>query len=101
MTHEFPMRNRYLIAYDVSDDKRRTRIFKTLMGNGDHVQFSVFFCDLNDVELMRLKGSIAGSVNQRQDQVIILDLGPAGSDVQSRLECLGKAYSPPGRVTVI
>ena len=48
------MRNRYLVAYDVSDDKRRTGIFKTLMGNGDHVQFSVFLCDLSDLELARL-----------------------------------------------
>jgi len=53
------LRNRYLIAYDVSDDKRRARVFKTLMGNGDHAQFSVFFCDLNDVELLKLKGILA------------------------------------------
>ncbi len=95
------MRKRYLIAYDVSDDKRRTAIFKTLMGNGDHVQFSVFLCQLNDVELASLKGSLCGSVNARQDQIVILDLGPADSDLSSRLECLGKAYTPPARVMVI
>ncbi len=95
------MRKRYLIAYDVSDDKRRTAIFKTLMGNGDHVQFSVFLCQLSDVELARLKGQLAESVNARQDQVVVLDLGPADSDLASRLECIGKSYSPPARVMVI
>ena len=95
------MRKRYLIAYDVSDDKRRNAIFKTLMGNGDHVQFSVFLCQLSDVELARLKGSLTGSVNARQDQIVILDLGPADCDLASRLECLGKAYTPPARVMVI
>ena len=95
------MRKRYLIAYDVSDDKRRTAIFKTLMGNGDHVQFSVFLCQLSDVELLRLKGDLAESVNARQDQVVILDLGPADNDLASRLECIGKSYSPPARVMVI
>ena len=95
------MRKRYLIAYDVSDDKRRTAIFKTLMGNGDHVQFSVFLCQLSDVELLRLKGNLAESVNARQDQVVILDLGPADSDLASRLACIGKAYTPPARVMVI
>ena len=95
------MRKRYLIAYDVSDDKRRTAIFKTLMGNGDHVQFSVFLCQLSDVELARLKGNLTEGVNARQDQVVILDLGPADSDLASRLECLGKAYTPPARVMVI
>ena len=95
------MRNRYLVAYDVSDDKRRTGIFKTLMGNGDHVQFSVFLCDLSDLELARLKGQLAENVNQRQDQVIILNLGPAESGLCSRLECIGQAYSPPSRCRVI
>ena len=95
------MRKRYLIAYDVADDKRRTAIFKTLMGNGDHVQYSVFICQLNDVELTRLKGRLCENINARQDQVVILDLGPAETDLGSRLECLGKAYAPPARVLVI
>lgn len=85
----------------MSDDKRRTALFKTLMGNGDHVQFSVFICQLNDVELERLKSSIRRSVNFRQDQVIVLDLGPADSELASRLECIGKAYEPPARVMVV
>ena len=71
------------------------------MGNGDHVQFSVFLCQLSDVELARLKGKLQDSVNARQDQVVVLDLGPADSDLTSRLECLGKAYTPPARVMVI
>ena len=37
-------RRHYLVTYDVSDDKRRTHLFKLLEGNGDHVQYSVFFC---------------------------------------------------------
>ncbi len=95
------MRNRYLIAYDIADDKRRNRIFKTLMGNGDHVQFSVFLCDLNDVELARLRRDLSEHVNHRHDQVIVLDLGPAGSDLGARLKCIGRKYAPPARVTVI
>lgn len=95
------MRRRYLIAYDVADDKRRTAIFKCLMGNGDHVQFSVFICQLNDVELARLKGSLTESLNARQDQIVILDMGPADSDLSTRLQCMGKTYTPPARVMVI
>ena len=71
------------------------------MGNGDHVQFSVFLCELNDVELARLKGRLSQAINHRQDQAIILDLGPAESAVASVLESLGKAYEPPARVKVI
>jgi len=46
-------------------------------------------------------GSLGQAVNCRQDQVIILDLGPADSPMDARLECIGMAYSPPARVTVI
>jgi CRISPR-associated protein Cas2 len=95
------MRKRYLIAYDVADDKRRTGVFKLLMGNGDHVQFSVFLCDLNDRELAELKGRLAQTVNQRQDQVIVLDLGAADQELQAKLLCIGKSYEPRSRVFVV
>jgi len=89
------VRKRYLIAYVVADDKRRNGIFKVLMGNGDHLQFSVFLCQLNDVELERLNGLLRDHVNVRHDQVVILDLGPAESNLAARLECIGKSYTPP------
>lgn len=95
------MRKRYLIAYDVADTKRRTAVFKTLLGNGDHLQFSVFLCELSAVELARLKGILLDCVNVREDQVVVVDLGPADTDLASRLECIGRAYVPPGRVRVI
>jgi len=95
------MRRRYLVSYDVSDDKRRTGIFKMLMGNGDHVQFSVFLCELNDRELAELKGRLSQGVNHREDQVLILDLGGAEHDLASKLECIGRAYAPPSRVVVV
>ena len=95
------MRRRYLIAYDVSDDKRRAGVFKALMANGDHVQFSVFLCDLNDRELAELKGKLLQTVNQRQDQVLILDFGPMDRDVNAMLQCIGKSYEPRSRVLVV
>ncbi len=36
----------YLCTYDVSDDKRRSRLFSLLQDHGDHVQYSVFLCSL-------------------------------------------------------
>lgn len=34
-----PMRRRhFLITYDVADDKRRTKLFNLLQGEGDHAQ---------------------------------------------------------------
>ena len=76
-------------------------MFRILMGNGDHVQFSVFLCQLNGVELERMKGQLRTVVNTRQDQALILDLGPASGELGSRLQCIGRGYTPPARVMVI
>lgn len=97
------MRRRYLITYDISDDKRRNRVFKTLRDRGDHVQFSVFLCELNPREYAFLKGQLHEFVHQRQDQVLILDLGLADDilEIGQGLDCVGFAYNPPQRVMVV
>jgi len=68
-------RRHYLVSYDIADDKRRTRVFKALCDNGDHVQYSVFFCELSSTELVQLRMELDEAINHRQDQVIVLDLG--------------------------
>ncbi len=95
------MRRRYLFSYDISDDKRRTAVFKTLRDHGDHAQFSVFFCELDRTELARLKGKLDELIHHRDDQILILDLGPDHSPLDADLDCLGRKYEPPGRVLVV
>ncbi len=95
------MRRHYLITYDISDDKRRTQIFETLKDHGDHVQFSVFFCDLSAVELAQVRALLHPLVHQIQDQVMIVDLGPDHAPLDAGVECLGKPYEPPIRTMII
>ena len=45
----------YLIAYDISDDARRTKLAELLEGFGQRVQRSVFECDLNEREYQALE----------------------------------------------
>ena len=94
-------RRRYLLSYDISDDKRRNRTFKLLDAWGDHAQYSVFFVELNETELVRLKATLDGVIKHDEDQILILDLGPQTSALEEGLECLGKAYHPPTRVVVV
>ncbi len=47
-------RIRYVITYDVEDDRLRNRIAKVLEGTGFRVQKSVFECMLDGRELDRL-----------------------------------------------
>ena len=97
------MRRRYLITYDISDDKRRNCVFKTLRDRGDHIQFSVFLCELNPREYALLKGQLQEFVHKRDDQVLILDLGLADNilEIGQGLDYVGFAYCPPQRVMVV
>ncbi len=49
----------YVVAYDVSDDRRRTRVAQALEGFGVRVQESVFECRLNSKGLVLLQRSLA------------------------------------------
>lgn len=95
------MRRRYVISYDISDDKRRTRIFELLLGNGDHVQFSVFLADLSQRELIVLRTKLLQIINERDDQVLIIDLGKETRSLDASLEVIGRSYHPPSRSMVV
>jgi CRISPR-associated protein Cas2 len=49
----------YVISYDISVDKRRTRIAKLLEGYGQRVQWSVFECDLTERQYAALRKRLA------------------------------------------
>ena len=94
-------RRHYLITYDIADDKRRNGVFQALRDNGDHAQYSVFFCQLNDQELATLRGQLTDFIHPRQDQILIVDLGDAHNPLDAGLECLGQRFQPPTRVLVV
>jgi CRISPR-associated protein Cas2 len=94
-------RRHFLITYDVSDDKRRTSLFQFLEGQGDHAQYSVFLCDLSRTELANVRAQATEIINEREDQVLVLDLGPAERSLDHNLEVLGKAYVPLTRTIVV
>lgn len=45
----------YVIAYDISSDRRRTKVHKTLSGFGRWTQYSLFECHLTDKQYLRLR----------------------------------------------
>ena len=95
------MRRRYVITYDVSDDRRRDRIFTVLQGYGDHVQFSVFVAALTTQELIMLRMKLRRHLNELTDQVLIIDLGREETAPADPFEVLGKPYRPSTRTTIV
>ena len=94
-------RRRFLVTYDVADDKRRGKVFKALRDVGDHVQLSVFLCCLNERERVDLRGRIDSLIDHHADQVMTVDLGPAANDPEQCISTLGRAYQPAGRTIVV
>ncbi len=66
----------HLIAYDVSDDKRRRRAERLLLGNGDRVQYSIFKVQSTPRNLMRLRWELA-KVLDSSDRLMVIPLSDA------------------------
>ena len=60
---------RYVIAYDIADDRRRLRVSKRLESVGERVQGSVFEADLDDRALERLMGQLKKLIDEAADGV--------------------------------
>jgi CRISPR-associated protein Cas2 len=86
------VRTTYLVCYDIADDKRLRRVFKTCRDFGDHLQFSVFECDLNPSEKIELEAALSDIINHDEDQVIFVGLGPAEGRGDRVITALGLPY---------
>ena len=80
---------RMVIAYDISDDRRRLRVAKLLLSYGDRVQYSVFVADGGRVKLARMKRSVVARMDVAEDSVLFIDLGPTDSLNADRFSYVG------------
>jgi len=87
------MRTTYLICYDISDDKRLRRVFKICKDYGLHLQYSVFECDLSQMERNELERKLFSEINVREDQVLFVELGPATGRGERVIHALGRPYT--------
>lgn len=95
------MRQTYIVTYDICDPKRLRQVFKTMRGYGDHLQLSVFRCELNHRELVELRANLASTINHEVDQVLFVDVGPVEGRGSTSIAAIGKAYIPPDRHALV
>ncbi|MCL4847391.1 MAG: CRISPR-associated endonuclease Cas2 [Acidobacteria bacterium] len=88
------MRSSFLVTYDICDDKRLARVYKTMRGFGDHLQLSVFECQFTPTDLARCRHRLSEIIDHRADQVLFVDLGPAEGRGERVITALGRAYTP-------
>lgn len=63
-----------LVSYDISDDRRRTRLAHSLKDFGCRVQYSVFECSLDAAQLERLEARVTGLIEAEEDSVRVYRL---------------------------
>jgi CRISPR-associated protein Cas2 len=86
------MRNTYIVCYDVADPKRLRRVFKVCKDFGQHLQFSVFECDLTVSEKLQFEEKLAAEIKREEDQVLFIRLGPAEQRGQREITAVGLPY---------
>jgi CRISPR-associated protein Cas2 len=87
------MRTTYLVCYDIANDKRLRLVFKACKNFGDHLQFSVFECDLNPQEKTEMEAALDKLIKHDEDQVIFVTLGPAEGRGDRVITALGLPYT--------
>lgn len=90
----------YLVCYDISEQKRWRRVYKTMKGYGVWLQLSVFQCRLSRVNLLRMTDTLTELIDTAEDHLMIIDIGPADS-VTIRVESIGRPFRPIERRAVI
>ena len=76
----------YVIAYDIPDDKRRTKIHKVLLGFGKWTQYSLFECFLSRKDLILLRSKLAEHLVAKEDSVRFY---PLCANCVSKVETVG------------
>lgn len=84
--------HRFLIAYDIPDDRRRHSISVTLKGFGFRVQYSVFMVDCSPGKIPILQHELEKTMKSGEDSILVCDLGPSRSADSSVITRLGDSH---------
>lgn len=87
------MRTTYIVSYDIADAKRLRLVFKTCKNFGNHLQFSVFECDLSPSERIRMESELKTLIHHGEDQILFIALGPSESRGDRSISSIGITYS--------
>lgn len=95
------MRQTFVVSYDIADPKRLRKVYRLMRGWGDHIQLSVFRCELNARELVELRSLLAVVIHHGDDQVLFVDVGPVEGRGTTSIRAIGKLYTSPERRAIV
>lgn len=88
-------RRRYLVGYDIRDDKRLRQVHKVAKSYGWPMQYSLFVCDLDRIELVALQTDLARAIHHTQDSIAIIDVGDPRDRGRTCFNFMGAAPTLP------
>jgi len=77
----------YVISYDISENKRRTKIHKCLKSYGEWKQFSVFECRLTATQYQKLRHRLDKLIKPAEDSILFYRLGQCCQRHVERIGC--------------
>lgn len=86
-----------VVAYDIADDKRRSRMVKLLEQYGNRINYSVFECMATHQEQETMLLSIAQIINPKKDQVAFYHVC---ADCYAKTEYLPRHTQKPDIVVI-
>ena len=88
----------YVIAYDISNDRRRTKVHDVLQGFGKWTQFSLFEVWLTKKQMLILRQRLERHLDQSEDSVRFY---PMCAMCVSRTETIGGEKPKEDKVFVV
>jgi len=91
-----------IVCYDICNPKRLRKVYQKCRGYGEHLQYSVFRCELTERRRASLMAELDELIDHREDQVLFIRVGRPEGRAKTAFEALGRAYKPrmPGPVIV-
>lgn len=80
---------KYVVSYDIENDKKRNKVSKILSEYGVRVQFSVFECKISKSEMKSLTGKLEELTKPNADSVIFY---PQCENCDSKKIVMGVPY---------
>lgn len=93
--------NIYIVSYDITDDDRRNSVFEYMRRWGDHLQFSVFRCELSPTDRAEMVKELREKIDSNNDQILLFDLGPQSGRARESVLSLGVEYTHPERHAIV
>jgi len=90
----------YIVSYDISDNRRWRKVYKTMQGFGEWLQFSVFQCRLSGRRRAELETELRKLIKTEQDHALVIDIGPSDK-TNVVVTSIGKSFSAIEREAIV